>query len=117
MRQITQRIEHLSSAKRALLESRLPLNRYGQVHVYNNYVTGSTSTSNPDLKFGSGLDARYHSNIINENNYYQFTGLFPGTIYTVTVGTPAGYAPSPTGAGPNNLDSNAQLSAYKHFFG
>jgi pectate lyase len=57
------------------LTSRLPLNRFGNVHIYNNLITGSTSTSNADLKFESGMDARYQSNILNQNNYYNFTGL------------------------------------------
>ncbi len=57
------------------LGSRLPLNRYGQVHLFNNLVTGDTATSNDDLKFGSGLDARYQSNILVQNHYYSFTGL------------------------------------------
>jgi len=57
--------------------SRLPLARFGQVHLYNNLITGSTSTSDPDMKFGSGLDVRYQSDVINESNFYEFTGLKP----------------------------------------
>jgi pectate lyase len=59
------------------LHSRLPLNRYGQVHVFNNLITGNTSTKDKDVKFGSGLDARHQSNMLVQNNYYQFTGLKP----------------------------------------
>lgn len=55
--------------------SRLPLNRFGQVHMFNNLITGSTNTSNSDLKFEGGSDARYQSNQILQNNYYQFSGL------------------------------------------
>ncbi len=39
------------------------------------------------------------------NGAYRFTDLAPGT-YTVTVGTPVGYAPSPTGAGTTETDNN-----------
>ena len=60
--------------------SRLPLARFGQVHLYNNLITGSTSTSDPDLKFGSGLDVRYQSDVINESNFYEFTGLKPREV-------------------------------------
>ncbi|MES2149066.1 MAG: pectate lyase precursor [Pseudomonadota bacterium] len=55
--------------------TRLPLNRYGQVHMFNNLITGSVSTTNVDIKFESGTDARYHSNMLLENNYYNITGL------------------------------------------
>jgi pectate lyase len=55
--------------------TRLPLNRFGQVHMYNNLVAGSVSTKNTDIKFSSGTDARYHSNMLLENNYYNITGL------------------------------------------
>jgi pectate lyase len=55
--------------------TRLPLNRYGQVHMFNNLVNGSVSTTNADVKFESGSDARYHSNMLLENNYYNITGL------------------------------------------
>ncbi|MFP5391837.1 MAG: polysaccharide lyase family 1 protein [Gammaproteobacteria bacterium] len=59
------------------LGSRLPLVRFGQVHVFNNLITGSTTTKDDDLKFESGLDARYKSSILVQNNYYSFTGLKP----------------------------------------
>ena len=55
--------------------TRLPLNRFGQVHMYNNLVSGSVSTKNADIKFESGTDARYRSNMLIENNYYNITGL------------------------------------------
>lgn len=60
--------------------SRLPLVRFGQLHMYNNLVTGSTSTSDPNRKFGSGLDVRYQSDVIAENNFYEFTGLKPKEV-------------------------------------
>lgn len=55
--------------------ARLPLNRFGQVHMFNNVIAGSTSTSDSDLKFDSGLDARYQSNMLVENHYYAMSGL------------------------------------------
>ena len=55
--------------------TRLPLNRYGQVHMFNNLITGSVSTKDADIKFESGTDARYHSNMLIENHYYNITGL------------------------------------------
>lgn len=60
--------------------SRLPLVRFGQLHLYNNFIEGSTTTSNADLKYESGLDVRYQSNVISESNYYSFTGLKPKEI-------------------------------------
>lgn len=60
--------------------SRMPLVRFGQLHHYNNLVTGSTTTSDPDMKFMSGLDVRYQSDVISENNFYEFTGLKPKEI-------------------------------------
>ena len=60
--------------------SRLPLVRFGQLHLYNNLVSGSTTTSDSDRKFGSGLDVRYQSDVINENNFYEFTGLKPREV-------------------------------------
>lgn len=59
------------------LGSRLPLVRFGQVHLFNNLVTGDTATKNPDLKFGSGLDARYKSQVLVQNQYYSFVLLKP----------------------------------------
>lgn len=55
--------------------TRLPLNRYGQVHMFNNLIAGSTSTKDSDVKFEGGTDARYRSNMLLENHYYNFTGL------------------------------------------
>lgn len=60
--------------------SRLPLVRFGQLHLYNNLVSGSTSTSDSDRKFGSGLDVRYQSDVISESNFYEFTGLKPKEV-------------------------------------
>jgi len=60
--------------------SRLPLVRFGQLHMYNNLVAGSTTTSDSDRKFGSGLDVRYQSDVISENNFYEFTGLKPREV-------------------------------------
>jgi pectate lyase len=60
--------------------SRLPLARFGQLHLYNNLVSGSTTTDDVDKKFASGLDARYQSDVINENNFYEFTGLKPKEV-------------------------------------
>jgi pectate lyase len=60
------------------LESRLPLNRFGQVHMFNNYIYGRTDSSAPaDLKFGSGVDPRYKSNMLVENMYFEITELSP----------------------------------------
>lgn len=59
------------------LGSRLPLVRFGQVHLFNNLVSGDTATKNPDLKFGSGLDARYKSQVLVQNQYYSFVLLKP----------------------------------------
>ena len=55
--------------------TRLPLARHGQVHMYNNVVTGSTTTSDADLKFEAGLDVRYNANVLVQNMFYEFTGL------------------------------------------
>ncbi|GAA5170967.1 pectate lyase [Viridibacterium curvum] len=58
------------------LESRLPLNRYGQVHMFNNYIYGLTDSGvSADLKFGSGVDPRYKSNMLLENMYFEITAL------------------------------------------
>ncbi|MEC5386446.1 hypothetical protein VVD49_11980 [Uliginosibacterium sp. H3] len=58
------------------LESRLPLNRYGQVHMFNNYIYARTDGSAPaDLKFGSGVDPRYKSNMLVQNMYFEITEL------------------------------------------
>ncbi len=60
--------------------SRMPLARFGQVHLYNNLVSGSTSTPDPDRKFSQALDVRYQADVISENNFYEFTGLKPREV-------------------------------------
>jgi pectate lyase len=55
--------------------ARLPLNRYGQVHLYNNLISGATEPSDADLKFESGINARYQSNMLLENLAFNITGL------------------------------------------
>ncbi len=60
--------------------SRQPLVRFGQVHLYNNLVSGSTTTSDKDLKFAQALDVRYQADVISENNFYEFTGLKPREV-------------------------------------
>jgi pectate lyase len=60
--------------------SRLPLVRFGQLHMYNNLVSGSTTTDDVDRKFASGLDVRYQSDVLAENNFYEFTGLKPREV-------------------------------------
>lgn len=60
--------------------SRLPLVRFGQLHLYNNLLSGSTTTDDVDRKFASGLDVRYQSDVISENNFYEFTGLKPREV-------------------------------------
>lgn len=62
------------------IHSRQPLVRFGQLHLYNNLVTGSTTTKDEDVKFGSALDVRYHADVISENNFYEFVGLKPGQV-------------------------------------
>ena len=57
--------------------SRLPLVRFGQAHLFNNLLTGNVSTKDYDLKFSSGLDARYKSSPLAQNNFYRFVGLKP----------------------------------------
>lgn len=57
--------------------ARLPLNRFGQVHIFNCLVTGDTNTKDKDIKFNSGTDARFQSNLLLQNNFYQFSGVKP----------------------------------------
>lgn len=55
--------------------ARLPLNRFGQVHMYNNLISGATEGASADLKFESGTDARYQSNMLVENMAFNINGL------------------------------------------
>jgi pectate lyase len=60
--------------------SRLPLIRFGQLHTYNNLVEGDTAPADPDMKFAGGLDVRYQSDVLSENNYYLFKNLKPSQV-------------------------------------
>ncbi len=60
--------------------SRHPLVRFGQLHTFNNLMQGSTGTPTYGHKFGSGLDVRYQSDVISENNYHLFSGLKPKEV-------------------------------------
>ncbi len=60
--------------------SRLPLVRFGQLHTFNNLVEGDTSPADSDMKFEGGLDVRYQSDVLSENNYYLFTNLKPSGV-------------------------------------
>jgi pectate lyase len=60
--------------------SRLPLVRFGQLHTFNNLVEGDTAPADSDMKFEGGLDVRYQSDVLSENNYYLFTNLKPREV-------------------------------------
>lgn len=60
--------------------SRLPLVRFGQLHTFNNLVEGDTQPADSDMKFEGGLDVRYQSDVLSENNYYLFTNLKPAAV-------------------------------------
>jgi pectate lyase len=60
--------------------SRLPLVRYAQLHTFNNLVEGDTEPADSDMKFMGGLDVRYQSDVLSENNYYLFTNLKPSSV-------------------------------------
>jgi len=60
--------------------SRLPLVRFGQLHTFNNLLEGDTSPADSDMKFQGGLDVRYQSDVLSENNYYLFTNLKPKEV-------------------------------------
>lgn len=61
------------------VESRMPLARFGLVHLYNNLVSGTTY-SEPDRKFARALDVRFRSDVLSEGNFYEFTGLKPREV-------------------------------------
>jgi pectate lyase len=60
--------------------SRLPLIRFGQLHTFNNLVEGDTEPADSDMKFSGGLDVRYQSDVLSENNYYLFRNLKPSGV-------------------------------------
>lgn len=60
--------------------SRLPLVRFGQLHTFNNLLEGDTNPADSDMKFEGGLNVRYQSDVLSENNYYLFTNLKPSAV-------------------------------------
>jgi len=60
--------------------SRLPLVRFAQLHTFNNLVEGDTEPADSDMKFMGGLDVRYQSDVLSENNYYLFANLKPSAV-------------------------------------
>jgi pectate lyase len=60
--------------------SRHPLVRFGQLHTFNNLMQGTTGTASDGHKFENGLDVRYQSDVISENNYHLFAGLKPREV-------------------------------------
>ncbi|WP_375446149.1 SdrD B-like domain-containing protein [uncultured Fibrella sp.] len=58
--------------------------------------------------YASGTIVRTTSTDIN--GLYSFTGLTPGTSYTVGFGQPAGYVPTLANAGNDGLDSDASTT-------
>ncbi|WP_395839695.1 polysaccharide lyase family 1 protein [Cystobacter fuscus] len=73
------------------VNSRTPRVRYGQVHIYNNLVTGDTNPSAAngtipagaaasDVKFESAIGVGYKADILAENNYYNMKTLKPKEV-------------------------------------
>lgn len=57
------------------IASRHPLIRFGQLHTFNNLMQGTSTTLVYGHKFEGGLDVRYQSDVLSENNFHLFTGL------------------------------------------
>lgn len=70
--------------------SRLPLIRFGQLHSFNNLIEGTTNTATYGHKFGSGLDVRYSSSVLAENNFHLFTGLKVPELCGKIIGSSSG---------------------------
>jgi pectate lyase len=62
------------------IASRHPLVRFGQLHTFNNLMQGTTGTPTYGHKFEGGLDVRYQSDVISENNFHLFIGLKPKEV-------------------------------------
>ncbi|WNG43837.1 pectate lyase precursor [Archangium minus] len=73
------------------VNSRTPRVRYGQVHIYNNLVTGDTKPSvangtlpagvaPSDVKFESAIGVGFKADILAENNYYNMKTLKPKEV-------------------------------------
>lgn len=100
------------------LQQRSPRVRFGQVHVVNNYFTGSTDDPRYPLvseaQGGSSyfLGAGYESRIFSERNAFEFTG--PGADPSIMVTSYNGHRFSDIGSWYNgqaaDLDAIAQAS-------
>lgn len=99
------------------LQQRAPRVRFGQVHVVNNYFSGSTDDPHYPLvseaQGGSSyfLGAGYESRIFSERNAFEFTG--PGADPSIMVSSYNGHRFSDTGSWYNGqpTDLNALAKA------
>lgn len=70
--------------------SRLPLIRFGQLHSFNNLVEGTTNSPTYGHKFEAGIDVRYSSSVLTENNFHLFTGLKIPELCGKIIGSTSG---------------------------
>jgi pectate lyase len=104
------------------LQQRAPRVRFGQVHVVNNYFTGSTDDPyyplTSEAQGGSSyfLGAGYESRIFSERNAFELTG--PGADPSIMVSSYNGHRFSDTGSWfngqPADLDAIARASFEQH---
>jgi hypothetical protein len=70
--------------------SRLPLIRFGQLHSFNNLIEGTSNTPTYGHKFAAGIDVRYSSSVLAENNFHLFTGLKIPELCGKIIGSTSG---------------------------
>ncbi|MFE8886755.1 polysaccharide lyase family 1 protein [Pseudarthrobacter enclensis] len=103
------------------LQQRAPRVRFGQVHVVNNYFTGSTDDPHYPLvseaQGGSSyfLGAGYESRIFSERNAFDFTG--PGADPSIMVSSYNGHRFSDTGSWYNGQSADLNAIAKASFEG